>query len=69
MDNIRDMVVQIAGATEEQMYTVKGVEDATRNIHVAAEQLLVDSCENCENCECLEQDAHQMREDVSKFIV
>jgi len=69
MDNIRDMVVQIAGATEEQMYTVKGVEDATRNIHVAAEQLLVDSCENCQNCECLEQDAHQMREDVSKFIV
>lgn len=69
MDKIRDMVTQIAGATEEQRYTVKSVEDATRNISVSAEQLLVDSCENCENCECLERDAHQMKEDVAKFIV
>jgi len=69
MDQIRDMVTQIAGATEEQRYTVKSVEDATRNISVSAEQLLIDSCENCENCECLERDAHQMKEDVAKFIV
>ena len=69
MDEIRDMVTQIAGATEEQRYTVKSVEDATCNISVTAEQLLVDSCENCENCECLERDAHQMKEDVAKFIV
>lgn len=69
MDSIREMVIQIAGATEEQMYTVKGVEDATRNISVTAEQLLADSCECCQNCECLEDNAHQMREDVAKFIV
>ncbi|SFD50308.1 methyl-accepting chemotaxis protein [Pseudoalteromonas denitrificans] len=69
MDQIRDMVTQIAGATEEQRYTVKSVEDATRNISVTAEQLLVDSCENCQNCECLERNAHQMKEDVAKFVV
>lgn len=69
MDNIREMVIQIAGATEEQMYTVRGVEDATQNISVSAEQLLSDSCESCRNCECLESNAHQMREDVAKFVV
>jgi len=69
MDEIREMVIQIAGATEEQMYTVKGVEEATQRISSSAEQLLSDSCESCRNCECLEQDAHKMREDVSKFIV
>lgn len=69
MDEIREMVIQIAGATEEQMYTVKGVEDATQRISSSAEQLLSDSCESCKNCECLETQAHQMREDVSKFIV
>ncbi|WP_415901572.1 methyl-accepting chemotaxis protein [Neptuniibacter sp. QD29_5] len=69
MDKIREMVIQIAGATEEQMYTVKGVEDATQRISSSAEQLLSDSCESCRNCECLETQAHQMREDVSKFIV
>lgn len=69
MDTIRAMVMQIAGATEEQMYTVKGVEDATANISVSAEQLYVDSCENCRNCEELEHDAHQMRQDVAKFVV
>ena len=63
------MIEQIAGATEEQRYTVQNVEDATHNILVAAEQLLVDSNENCRNCECLESDAHQMREDVEKFVV
>ena len=69
MDEIRGMVIQIAGATEEQMYTVKGVEDATHSITAAAEQLLADSNESCRNCESLESNAHQMREDVSKFIV
>ena len=69
MDQIRQMVMQIASATEEQMYTVKGVEEATANISVSAEQLFVDSCDNCSNCENLERDAHKMREDVAKFIV
>lgn len=69
MDSIRDMVIQIAGATEEQIATVKGVEDATANISVSAEQLYVDSCTHCSNCESLEQDAHKMRNDVAKFTV
>ncbi|GHF84683.1 methyl-accepting chemotaxis protein [Thalassotalea marina] len=69
MNEVRQMIEQIAGATEEQRHTVQNVEDATRNILVAAEQLLVDSSENCRNCESLEKDAHQMREDVEKFVV
>ncbi|KZN50768.1 methyl-accepting chemotaxis protein [Pseudoalteromonas luteoviolacea] len=69
MDKIRDMVIQIAGATEEQMATVQGVENAAANISVSAEQLYVDSCQNCKNCEALEFDAHKMQEDVSKFKV
>lgn len=69
MNEVRQMIEQIAGATEEQRHTVQNVEDATHNILVAAEQLLVDSSENCRNCESLEKDAHQMREDVEKFVV
>ncbi|MBQ4838717.1 methyl-accepting chemotaxis protein [Pseudoalteromonas luteoviolacea] len=69
MDKIRDMVIQIAGATEEQMATVQGVENAAANISVSAEQLYVDSCHNCKNCEALEYDAHKMQEDVSRFKV
>lgn len=68
-DDIRQMVMQIASATEEQMYTVKGVEEATSNISVSAEQLFIDSCDNCSNCESLERDAHKMREDVARFNV
>ncbi len=69
LDSIRDRVIQIAGATQEQMYTVKEVEAATTNISVSAEQLYIDSRETCKNCEHLELDAKQMKQDVSRFTV
>ncbi|MFY8349805.1 methyl-accepting chemotaxis protein [Pseudoalteromonas sp. SSM20] len=69
LDAIRDRVIQIAGATQEQMYTVKEVESATENISVSAEQLFIDSCENSENCHALEIDAQNMKHDVARFTV
>lgn len=69
LDVIRDRVIQIAGATQEQMYTVKEVESATENISVSAEQLFIDSCENSENCHALEVDAQNMKQDVARFTV
>jgi len=69
LDAIRDRVIQIAGATQEQMYTVKEVESATENISVSAEQLFIDSCENSENCHALEVDAQNMKQDVARFTV
>jgi methyl-accepting chemotaxis protein len=69
LDAIRDRVIQIAGATQEQMYTVKEVESATENISVSAEQLFIDSCENSQNCHALETDAQNMKHDVARFTV
>ncbi|MEI4549108.1 methyl-accepting chemotaxis protein [Pseudoalteromonas spongiae] len=69
LDAIRDRVIQIAGATQEQMYTVKEVESATENISVSAEQLFIDSCENSQNCHALETDAQNMKQDVARFTV
>jgi methyl-accepting chemotaxis protein len=69
LDAIRDRVIQIAGATQEQMYTVKEVESATENNSVSAEQLFIDSCENSENCHALEVDAQNMKQDVARFTV
>lgn len=69
LDAIRDRVIQIAGATQEQMYTVKEVESATENISVSAEQLFIDSCENSDNCHSLEEDAQKMKRDVARFTV
>jgi len=69
MDNIRQTIAQIVTATEAQRATVQEVESATLNISVSAEQLLKDSEFNCQNCESLESEAHQMQEDVAKFVV
>ena len=69
MDSIRQTIGHIVQATDAQRATVQDVEHATQNISDSAEQLLKDSTINCQNCECLESDAHQMQEDVSKFLV